>query len=236
MEEATNKETENNESTIDRLQRLTMDGKLPWRPYYNTLDFPALTDEALQEATEPDAYQLIDQHHGFGVAVIKIRDDKDEIFEPTLFVQGERIEASDSQMGILLDAIKQFLDDLRDGEESTIREQVNQEIESRVNRVQRQYEQELDRVEQELQREAGLADQAMQISENLSEAVRDTKQTQPVRTETSSEGLQLTAETLREAIFHYSGPRLTKEEFLQSFDMDAARDVISQIKNGDTKL
>lgn len=237
-----NDEQDSHKTIVERLQSLTIDGDLPWRPYFNDIEFGGMSDQAMQEATQPNAYILIDQEYGFGVVAIKIRDEQDEVFEPTLFIQGERIDVSDKELGTLLDAIKAHLDEIREGARKNKKDRMEEEIESAI----KPYEEKVRSMQHELEAERDLAMRLLTVVENLSEPTtmqvpqRQASNTQaaaagtaqgPSASQNGSQVPKLTIEVLKEIVWEYTGVGISREEFEDYFDERKAREVINDIQS-----
>ena len=221
--------------TIERMQDLTMKGELSWRPIYNDLDMQRFSERGPKDATRPDGYLLVDQTHGFGVATVTMRDENYEIYgEPHLFIRGEEIDASDVDIGILLDAIKAHLDEIRDGEKLSPKKQMQKKVEQQLE----PYEQEIKSLRRELAMEESRSERLLSVVENLSAGHMPQPEDAPEDAEAAPEQLEsgdsddmtLDPDLFREALWHYVEDDLSRDEFEEAFSEARAAQALDYIR------
>lgn len=77
---------------VHRLISLTEEGKLIWTPVFNTHPIESLGE--LKDLSAPVAYLVNDMRHGIGRVLLRSNEPENEIDEPTMYSQGERVSVS----------------------------------------------------------------------------------------------------------------------------------------------
>lgn len=121
----------------DRILDLTMSGTLDWKQVYTEEGGPE-PKEDLARSTAPNGYYAEDPYHGFGRIAVKPEDEEDEVLHPVLYVSGERLSVSGSEVDTLIDAIEQYVDEVRTGANPSTAERINREIERNLDPMREQ--------------------------------------------------------------------------------------------------
>jgi hypothetical protein len=199
---------------VERLSNLTMEGHLPWEPYYGNVN---PQQQQYDEMSEPEGYVLIDNQFGFGVVTLRLKDPMEEIIEdPRVYVGGDALDVDSYDTGILLDAIKSHVEDVRAGEEPTQQQKMQQKIKKARKPLKKRLERAENRLEQERERVNAL----IETNHNLSIE--------------KGANVPLTPDTFREALRLYiqESEPMSEEFFQEAFDKSMAQTAISELRNG----
>lgn len=169
------------EKIVERLTDLTMKGELPWEAYYGNVDPQS---EGFDEMSEPKGYLLLDNEHGFGVVTLRLHDPMEEIIEdPRVFIGGDALEVSSTDVEILLDAVRAHLGEVRSGEKPSKQKRKEQKIEA----ARKPLKQRIEELKTTLQEERQRVNSLLESVHNLS----------------AQSSVPLTAETFRRTLRNY---------------------------------
>lgn len=218
-------EERDDETICTRLQQLTMAAQLDWRPMYSDGRPSGITDEEMKDATKASGYVLRDQMHGFGIVTVRMDDPRGESYaDPALFIQGQRADVKDADVGILLDAIQTHLNEIRSGERESIRDRIEERVAEEV----QPYEEQIATLQARLRDADHENTQLIQAIKSLASTDDDDDDDG----ESTDETLQLNAENVRETIrrcFEEEGDvPVTFDDF---FDESVVEDAISDLRS-----
>lgn len=102
---------------MSKITQITDQGKMHWQYFYDQPDNMEWSEEEqFQSNTQPLAYMAIDNDYGFGMILIRIPRNYPEGKDvPEIYIQGDKLNAPVSDIQILIDFIKNYMEDLQTG-------------------------------------------------------------------------------------------------------------------------
>lgn len=225
--------------TIERLVDLTQQGRIEWTPLYpDSFGAPDYTSQELgymAGLTMPHAYAAHDESFGFGMLMFQLKSPMSEDYDPHLFMLGQELALSDTDLALLRDAITIYLQEVQMGRFANQEQQVGEIIQNAIT----PYISEIEHLRKLLDKREQQYDRQLGILESLSKApAHPTAHTrnpnsppqhhprpEPAQTMLES-GLPLNPTTLRHALRYLLEPDANFDQFVTLERCDA---VVQQV-------
>lgn len=115
----------------ERLQELTLNGEINWKMFYN--QHPGNSQMNMQQMSRPEGFIAEDPIHGFGRPTISMENmEHPEHGKPALYVQGNRVDADETDLYTLLDAVQAQIDERRAGGGMSIEDHIQERVEAEL--------------------------------------------------------------------------------------------------------
>lgn len=215
---------------VDRLVELTGMNRISWVPIYpeNIGDLGTLSDHDesfMQSLTRPQGYLCDDEAYGFGLVVLKTLSPEDEIYEPALYVLGQRQEVEKERLQLLVDAISVYLTDVQLGRAPNLETSVDRAIEDATQNL----ETALHLAQQELNNQKQIINNQLVIINKLTDAsLLQIQDWTRENSKASSVGIPLTVETLQQVSRHLF-PETATADFNGAYSDERCAKAIQQL-------